>query len=121
AAKQTRFIDQKPDAVERKVARDQLVKMIDLAESAECRRAGLLRYFGEAFTAVPCGACDNCLAPRETYDGTVLAQKFLSCVYRIRAHSEFGVGANHVAEVLTGAETERLRRWGHHELSTYGI
>ena len=49
------------------------------------------------------------------------AQKFLSCVYRIRERSRFGVGLNHVIEVLTGADTEKIRRWGHEQLSTYGI
>ena len=70
---------------------------------------------------VNCEGCDNCLAPRQTWDGTVAAQKFLSCVYRIREKSGFGVGVNHIVEVLTGAETEKVRKFGHHELSTYGI
>src|SRR5690606_21287958 len=68
-----------------------------------------------------CGACDNCLEPRETYDGTILAQKFLSCIVRIHRASGFAVGMNHVVEVLTGAATEKIRRWGHDQLSTYGI
>jgi ATP-dependent DNA helicase RecQ len=68
-----------------------------------------------------CGACDNCLSPRQTFDGTLAAQKFLSCVYRIREKQRFGVGLNHVVEVLTGADTEKVRKWGHEQLSTYGI
>jgi ATP-dependent DNA helicase RecQ len=68
-----------------------------------------------------CGGCDNCLSPRETWDGTVAAQKFLSCVYRIREKSGFGVGIQHVVEVLCGADTEKVRKFGHHSLSTYGI
>jgi ATP-dependent DNA helicase RecQ len=68
-----------------------------------------------------CGACDNCLSPRDTFDGTLLAQKFLSCVYRVREKSGFAVGLNHVIEVLTGADTEKVRRWNHHQISTYGI
>ncbi|HEY2082737.1 MAG TPA: RecQ family ATP-dependent DNA helicase [Verrucomicrobiae bacterium] len=68
-----------------------------------------------------CGACDNCLSPRQTWDGTVAAQKFLSCVYRIREKSGFGVGIQHVVEVLCGAETEKIRKWNHHTLSTYNI
>jgi ATP-dependent DNA helicase RecQ len=68
-----------------------------------------------------CGACDNCLSPRATFDGTLAAQKFLSCVYRIREKQRFGVGLNHVVEVLTGADTEKIRKWNHEQLSTYGI
>ncbi len=68
-----------------------------------------------------CGACNNCLSPRATFDGTLAAQKFLSCVYRIRENTRFGVGLNHVIEVLTGADTEKIRKWNHEQLSTYGI
>ena len=145
AVKQMRFIDEKPNPREQQIAREQLQQMVHYAESAECRRAELLAYFGEDFRsdsphpasghplpvgrgegrgegqAPGCGGCDNCLAPRETFDGTVAAQKILSCVYRIRQHSHFGVGLNHVVEVLTGADTEKVRKWGHQQLSTYGI
>jgi ATP-dependent DNA helicase RecQ len=141
--KQTRFIDEKPDPKEQQIAREQLQKMVHYAECAGCRRRELLAYFGEKFGAlnsdsartddpaqpadseigapVNCGACDNCLSPRETFDGTVAAQKFLSCVYRIRENTRFGVGLNHVIEVLTGAGTEKIRKWNHEQLSTYGI
>ena len=138
--KQTRFIDEKPDAKEQQIAREQLQQMVHYAECAGCRRRELLAYFGEDWSAglrhgesaqshhavpeagVPnCGACDNCLLPRETFDGTVAAQKFLSCVYRIREKTRFGVGLNHVIEVLTGADTEKVRKWNHEQLSTYGI
>ena len=121
AAKQTHFIDEMTNEHERNVARAQLRKMTHYGESAGCRRAELLDYFGETFPLDNCGACDNCLEPRETYDGTLAAQKFLSCVYRIRQASRFGCGANHVIEVLTGADTDKIRRWGHDQLSTYGI
>ena len=57
----------------------------------------------------------------ETYDGTVVAQKFLSCLYRIAQVSRFNVGLNHVIEILTGADTDKIRRWGHDRLSTYGL
>jgi ATP-dependent DNA helicase RecQ len=120
-AKQLHFLDEISDPAERQVARAQLQQMIHYAESSGCRRAELLSYFAEDWPLDNCGACDNCLTPRESYDGTVLAQKFLSCVYRIRAASRFDVGINHVIEVLTGAETEKIRRWGHDRLSTYGI
>jgi len=121
AVKQTTFIDEKTNPQEREIARKQLQQMVHYAEGANCRRVELLAYFGEEFSADNCGACDNCLSPRETFDGTLAAQKFLSCVYRIREKSGFGVGLNHVVEVLTGAATEKIRNWNHTELSTYGI
>jgi ATP-dependent DNA helicase RecQ len=121
AAKQTHFIEEITDEHEKSVARQQLRLMMHYAESAACRRRELLAYFGEQFPLAECGACDNCLEPRETYDGTVVAQKFLSCIYRIRQTGRFGVGLNHIVEVLTGAETEKVLRWEHDKLSTYGI
>ena len=120
-AKQTHFLDEITDAHEQAVARTQLRQIVHYAESAGCRRAELLGYFGEKFPGDNCGACDNCLEPRETYDGTIVAQKFLSCVYRIAQHGGFSVGMNHLTEVLTGADTEKVRKWGHDRLTTYGI
>jgi ATP-dependent DNA helicase RecQ len=119
--KQRTFIEEKPDPEEQKLAREQLQQMVHYAESAGCRRATLLAYFGETFETVPCGGCDNCLEPRERFDGTLAAQKFLSCVYRLRQASSFSVGLNHIVEVLSGAESEKVRRWGHNQISTYGI
>jgi ATP-dependent DNA helicase RecQ len=128
--KQTAFIDEKPDPREQQIARAQLQQMVHYAESSACRRVTLLRYFGEEWTpphaaeeAMGCGGCDNCLDPRGTYDGTLHAQKLLSCVFRIREKTgpAFGFGLNHIVEVLTGAETDAVRKWRHHEISTYGI
>ncbi len=119
--KYSQFIGEKPDPQEQRIAREQLQQMTHYAEISTCRRAALLEYFGETLAEQNCGGCDNCLAPRDTYDGTIAAQKFLSCVYRIRERGGFGVGLNHVVEVLCGADTEKVRKWGHHELSTYGI
>jgi ATP-dependent DNA helicase RecQ len=141
--KQMRFIDEKPNPEERDIARAQLEQMIHYAEVASCRREFLLGYFGERFGTPPsrgsdsalvvipnlppeggvpnCGGCDNCLSPRATWDGTVAAQKFLSCVYRIREKGSFGVGLNHIVEVLTGADTEKIRKFGHEKISTYNI
>jgi ATP-dependent DNA helicase RecQ len=118
--KQLHFIDEKSED-EARIAREQLRQMVHYAETRECRRATLLKYFGEDFAGPSCGGCDNCLTPRETFDGTVPAQKFLSCVHRIRAKSGFGFGLNHVVEVLTGADTQAIRQRNHNELSTYGI
>ena len=120
-AKQTHFLDEITNEQEQQVARAQLRQIVHYAESSGCRRAELLEYFGEKFPLDNCGACDNCLEPRATYDGTVVAQKFLSCVYRIAQNSRFGVGMNHIIEVLTGADTDKIRRWGHDRLTTYGI
>ena len=119
-AKQLHFIDEKSDA-EARVARAQLQQMVHYAETRECRRAVLLEYFGEKIVLQSCGSCDNCLQPRETFDGTVQAQKFLSCVYRIHARHGFGFGLGHIVDVLRGADTEAIRQRGHNELSTYGI
>jgi ATP-dependent DNA helicase RecQ len=119
--KQNLFIDQKTDAREKQIAREQLQQMVHYAENAACRRASLLDYFGETYPEANCGACDNCLSPRQTYDGTLAGQKFLSCIHRIRERSGFGVGLNHVVEVLTGATSEKVRKFGHEQLSTYGI
>ncbi len=120
-AKQTHFLDEITNKQEQEIARAQLRQIVHYAESSGCRRAELLEYFGEKFPLNNCGACDNCSEPRETYDGTIVAQKFLSCVYRIRQNSRFGVGLNHVVEVLTGAQTEKITRWGHDQLTTFGI
>jgi ATP-dependent DNA helicase RecQ len=119
-AKQLHFIDEKSEP-EARIARTQLQQMIHYAETRECRRATLLQYFGEQYEKQSCDGCDNCLTPRETFDGTIPAQKFLSCVHRIRAKSGFGFGVNHIVDVLRGADTEAIRQRSHNELSTYGI
>ena len=119
-AKQLHFIDEKSEP-EGRIARTQLQQMIHYAETRDCRRLTLLGYFGETFTKPSCEGCDNCLTPRETFDGTIPAQKFLSCVHRIHAKSGFGFGVNHIADVLRGADTEAIRQRSHNELSTYGI
>jgi ATP-dependent DNA helicase RecQ len=119
-AKQRHFIDEKNET-EARIARAQLQQMVHYAETRECRRAVLLEYFGETFPQQSCDSCDSCLQPRETFDGTVHAQKFLSCIYRIHARHGFGFGLGHIVDVLRGADTEAIRQRGHNELSTYGI
>lgn len=116
-----RFLDEMTDHEARKIARRQMGKMVDYAESLECRRVGLLGYFGERWTEENCGACDVCLEPRESWDATLETQKFLSCLFRIRQKGGFDLGLRHAIEVLTGANTERIRKWSHNTLSTYGI
>jgi ATP-dependent DNA helicase RecQ len=95
--------------------------MTGYAEDDNCRRAHLLDYFGEAWPHGNCGSCDSCLSPRESYDATIDCRKLLSCVFRIRQHSGFTTGLQHVADVLAGGNTEKIRRWKHEALSTYGI
>ena len=118
--KQRRFIEDKSEK-EAAIAREQLRQMIHYAETRDCRRATLLKYFGEELSQPTCDGCDNCLSPRETFDGTVHAQKFLSCVYRIHERHGFGLGLNHIVDVLSGADTEPIRQRGHDQLSTFGI
>ncbi|PWT79176.1 MAG: DNA helicase RecQ [Acidobacteria bacterium] len=119
-AKQLHFIDEKGQS-EARSARAQLRQVVNYAETRECRRATLLRYFGETGPSTSCDGCDNCLTPRDTFDGTIPAQKFLSCVHRIHAKSGFGFGVNHIVDVLRGAGTQAIRQRSHNELSTYGI
>ncbi|MBE2203785.1 MAG: DNA helicase RecQ [Chthoniobacterales bacterium] len=121
AAKQTHFIEEMHSAKEQEIARKQLRLMMHYAECPTCRRRELLGYFGEKFSPPSCDACDNCLEPRESYNATTQAQKLLSCVYRVREGGRFGVGLNHLVEILTGADTEKIRRWKHDRLSTYGV
>ncbi len=118
--KQKLFIEEK-SADEQIIAREQLRVMVGYAETGQCRRATLLKYFGEEFPHRHCDGCDNCLTPRETFDGTVHAQKFLSCIHRVQAKHGFGFGLNHIVEILTGGDTDAIRQRGHDQLSTFGI
>ena len=119
-AKYSHFINEKSEQ-EQKVAREQLRRIASYAEMTECRRRVLLRYFGEQMESENCGNCDNCLTPRELFDGTIAAQKMLSCIYRVRERSGFDFGVNHVIQVLTGAKTEAILKWGHDGLTTYAV
>ncbi len=119
--KQLKFLDEIGDEQARAIARSQLDQMTEYAEDEGCRRAHLLGYFGDEWPHDNCGGCDACLSPREKYDATVDCRKFLSCVFRIRQLSGFTTGLQHVADVLAGGNTEKIRRWKHETLSTYGI
>ena len=119
--KYQRFMLEIADPQQRQVARAQLQQMVHYAESSECRRKSLLHYFGENFALPSCQSCDNCLSPKDSFNGSKEVQMLLSCVYRIKEMSGFSVGLNHVVEVLTGADTEKVRQWDHQKLSTYGI
>ncbi len=90
--------------------------LLGYCESTACRRVQLLRYFGEEREEA-CGNCDNCLTPARTWDGTVAAQKALSCVYRTGQR----FGAQHLVDVLLGNPTPRVARWGHDRIPTFGV
>jgi ATP-dependent DNA helicase RecQ len=101
---------------QRRIDSHKLNSMVGFAESLTCRRRVLLGYLGEQMET-DCGNCDICLDPPEQYDATEAARKVLSCVYRVG--QSFGV--KHVVDVLRGADTERVRKFDHERLSTYGI
>jgi ATP-dependent DNA helicase RecQ len=117
-AKINYFIDQK-EGDEKRVAIGHLDAIVRFAEDEmTCRRKPLLNYFGESYSAETCSNCDNCTStPATLTDITLFAQKFLSCVKR--ADEKFGAG--HIADILLGSKNEKVLRWGHDKLSTYGI
>ena len=100
----------------KRTERQKLDALLGFCESARCRRQVLLTYFGEDGHG-PCGNCDTCFTPAETWDGTVAAQKALSAVYR--TGQRFGVG--HLVDVLRGAATEKVVRFGHDRIKTFGV
>ena len=102
--------------VHKRVERHKLDAMLGLCELSTCRRQALLTYFGETLSK-PCGNCDICLEPPEAWDATVPAQKALSCVHR--TGQRFGV--NYLIDVLLGKDDDRIKRFGHDRLSTFGI
>ncbi|MGA2827784.1 MAG: DNA helicase RecQ [Streptosporangiaceae bacterium] len=117
---QRRMIDTSPgdDAHRRRLA-THLDAMLALCETAECRRAQMLAYFGEEAPA--CGNCDTCTAPPQVWDGTVAAQKFLSAVYRLAKERGQKFGAGHVIDILTGKATPKVAENGHDRLSVFGV
>ncbi|MBJ6985361.1 DNA helicase RecQ [Luteimonas sp. MC1750] len=116
------MIDQSEAGEDRKrLEHRKLDALVGYCETTRCRRQVLLANFGEDYAGrgagEPCGNCDNCLHPPETWDATVAAQKALSCVYRTGQR----FGAAHLIDVLRGSESERIRQFGHDGISTYGI
>ena len=100
----------------KRVERRKLDQLLGYCESMQCRRQVLLAGFGETYPQ-PCGNCDNCLTPAAAWDATVAVQKALSCVYR--SGQRFGVG--HLIDILRGSDGEKIKQFGHDQLSTYGI
>jgi ATP-dependent DNA helicase RecQ len=115
-ALRSRFIEESDAPDQRKhMERQKLDALLGLAETAGCRRQVLLSYFGDH--CAPCGNCDTCAEPPTLFDGTVAAQKALSCIYRTGER----FGQAYVVDVLLGVENERIAQFGHDKVSTFGI
>jgi ATP-dependent DNA helicase RecQ len=114
---QRRMIDGSESSEARKrIERMKLDALLGFCESLQCRRVTLLAYFGEHYEG-PCGQCDNCRQPPQSWDGTEAAKMALSCVWR--TGQRFGVA--HLIDVLRGKDSERVGELGHDRLSTFGI
>ena len=101
---------------QRRIERQKIEALLGYCEAVGCRRQVLLGYFGET-DHPPCGNCDNCRTPVPSWDGTIAAQKALSAVYRTGQR----FGTRHLVDVLLGAETERIVKFGHDRLKTFGV
>jgi ATP-dependent DNA helicase RecQ len=93
--------------------------MLALCETAGCRRSRLLGYFGQE--SGPCGNCDTCLTPPQTWDGTKAAQMLLSAVYRLKNERNQKFGAGHVIDILLGKKNQRVTDYGHDTLTVFGV
>ncbi|WP_418960726.1 DNA helicase RecQ [Streptomyces tritici] len=93
--------------------------MLALCETVDCRRVRLLAYFGQS--AEPCGNCDTCLTPAESWDGTVAAQKLLSTVWRLARERRQKFGAAQIIDILQGKKTAKVIQFDHDSLSVFGV
>lgn len=109
------------DEAFRRRAASHLDSMLALCETVQCRRAQLLTYFGQDPTASSCGNCDTCLTPPETWDGTVVAQKLLSTVVRLKRERGQKFGAGQIIDILLGRRTAKVIQFDHDQLSVFGI
>ncbi|MEU5714737.1 DNA helicase RecQ [Streptomyces sp. NPDC020403] len=109
------------DEAFRRRAASHLDSMLALCETVRCRRGQLLRYFGQEPGAESCGNCDTCLTPPETWDGTVVAQKLLSTVVRLKRERNQKFGAGQVIDILLGRKTAKTIQFDHDQLSVFGI
>jgi ATP-dependent DNA helicase RecQ len=107
------------DGAHRRRLAAHLDAMLALCETVQCRRVQLLGYFGEQ--AAPCGNCDTCLSPPQTWDGTVAAQKLLSAVFRLKRERSQKFGAGQVIDILLGKATPKVLQHGHDSLTVFGI
>ncbi|WP_239003838.1 DNA helicase RecQ [Nocardia panacis] len=108
------------DAAHRRQLQLHLDAMLALCETVGCRRTRLLAYFGQP-DQTPCGNCDTCLTPPESWDGTVAAQKLLSTVLRLKRERGQSFGAGHIIEILLGKQNPKVLQYDHHELKVFGI
>ncbi|GKS93764.1 DNA helicase RecQ [Acidovorax sp. SUPP2825] len=117
---QRRMIDESPAGEEfKQVMRGKLDALLALAEATDCRRVRLLGYFGEP--SEPCGNCDNCISPPAVWDGTDAARKLLSTIYRVHEASGLTFGTGHIMDIVRGKDTEKVKQFGHDQLSTFGL
>ena len=107
------------DAAQRRKLATHLEAMLALCETVECRRVRLLNYFGQS--AQPCGNCDTCLNPPESWDGTIAAQKFLSTVFRLARERRQKFGAGQIIDILLGRKTAKVIEHDHDTLTVFGI
>lgn len=112
--------DSEGDLAHRRRLSSHLDAMLALCETVECRRAQLLRYFGQDHPG-SCGACDTCQNPPEAWDGTVPAQMLLSAVFRLDRERGQRFGVGHVVDILRGKATPKITQWGHDSLTVFGI
>lgn len=109
------------DEAHRRRAAAHLDSMLALCETVQCRRAQLLTYFGQEPTTANCGNCDTCLIPPETWDGTVVSQKLLSTVVRLKRERNQKFGAGQIIDILLGRKTAKVIQFDHDQLSVFGI
>jgi ATP-dependent DNA helicase RecQ len=109
------------DEAHRRRAQAHLDAMLALCETVQCRRGHLLAYFGQEADPAGCGNCDTCLAPPETWDGTVAAQKVLSTVVRLQRERGQKFGAGQIIDILLGRRTAKVIQFDHDQLSVFGV
>nr|WP_208406498.1 DNA helicase RecQ [Amycolatopsis granulosa] len=107
------------DDAHRRRLSQHLDAMLALCETVECRRAQLLNYFGQP--GKPCGNCDTCLTPPESWDGTIAAQKLLSTVYRLQHERGQKFGAGQIIDILLGKQTPKVAQHRHDQLTVFGV
>ena len=117
---QRKMIDDSPgDLAHRRRLGQHLDAMLALCETIDCRRVRLLNYFGQPGQA--CGNCDTCLNPPQSWDGTVAAQKVLSCVFRLKKERNQSFGAGQIVDILRGKRTAKVEQFDHHSLTVFGV
>ncbi len=109
------FIAQKTNEKEKDISLVQLRQMVAYCEGNKCRRQTLMEYFGEDLST-PCGNCDTCLRPKNTFDGTEAARKLIACIQELNQR----FGTNYVIDVLTGSKNKKIKQNRHEKLKAHG-